>query len=85
MKKYIVDEFELLELLEAYITLSILNRDGVDNWMWYMESEREVVREYFSEMTEEEFNERKDNGLGVSDCAELCLEDYTKWEGEENV
>ena len=50
MKKYIIDESELLE---AYIRLSILERDGVDNWMWYMEGEREVVREYFSEMTEE--------------------------------
>ena len=79
MKRYIIDESELLELLEAYITLSILNRDGADNWMWYMEGERAVVREYFSEMTEEEFDERRDNGLGVSDCAKLCLEDYTEW------
>lgn len=82
MKKYIVDESELLELLEAYIKLSILERDGVDNWMWYMEGEREVVREYFSEMSIEEFDERRDDGLGVSDCAKLCLEDYTEWKGE---
>lgn len=76
MKKYIIDESELLELLESDIALSILERDGVDNWEWYMEGTRKVVREYFSEMTQEEFNEQWDEGLGISDCARLCLNDY---------
>ena len=37
-KNYIISEKRLLELLEAEARLQCLERDGVDNWEWYMES-----------------------------------------------
>ena len=34
--KYIIDEDELIDLLEAYHYANCLDTDGVDNWDWYM-------------------------------------------------
>ena len=42
-KSYIVPEERLLELLEAENTLRCLEWDGVDNWIWYMESRRRYI------------------------------------------
>ena len=36
-KQYLIDEDTLKELLHDSHTLAILERDGVDNWEWYME------------------------------------------------
>jgi hypothetical protein len=37
MKRYLISEERLLELLEAENTLYCLEWDGVDNCSWYME------------------------------------------------
>ena len=43
MKQYLIDEDTLRELLRAEHTLAILERDGVDNWEWCMESRKEYL------------------------------------------
>ena len=45
MKQYLIDEETLKELLCDSHTLAILERDGVDNWEWYMESRKEYLAE----------------------------------------
>lgn len=44
-KYYYVSESTLRRLLESEDRLAILERDGVDNWTWYMEG----ARDYFEE------------------------------------
>lgn len=44
-KQYLIDEDTLRELLRDSHTLAILERDGVDNWEWYMESRKEYLAE----------------------------------------
>lgn len=44
-KQYLIDEDTLRELLRDSHKLTILERDGVDNWSWYMESHNEYVAE----------------------------------------
>lgn len=41
--RYIISEERLLELLEAEDRLHCLERDGVDNWSWYMEGRTEFI------------------------------------------
>lgn len=38
MKKYIIDEKELEQLIKNSQELSALERGGVDNWEWYGEA-----------------------------------------------
>lgn len=45
MKQYLIDEDTLRELLVAMHTLSILERDGVDNWWGWMECREEYLAE----------------------------------------
>ena len=45
-KQYIIDEQTLRKLLYSAHKLAILERDGVDNWQWYMESCDEYIAEY---------------------------------------
>jgi hypothetical protein len=44
-KQYLIDEDTLRELLYASHKLEILERDGVDNWRWYMEGRTEYLAE----------------------------------------
>ena len=44
-KQYLIDEGTLRELLYDSHKLAILERDGVDNWQWYMESYDEYLSE----------------------------------------
>ena len=44
-KQYLIDEDTLRELLHDSHKLAILERDGEDNWAWYMESHDEYVAE----------------------------------------
>lgn len=50
MKQYLIDEDTLRELLHAEHTLSILERDGVDNWQWYMEGRKEYLADCIGEL-----------------------------------
>lgn len=44
-KRYIIDEDTLRELLHDSHKLAILERDGVDNWTWYMTGLEEYIAE----------------------------------------
>ena len=44
-KQYLIDEDTLKELLCASHKLAILERDGVDNWNWYMEGRTQYLAE----------------------------------------
>lgn len=71
MKKYIVSEDTLKRLLEDSIELAMLNADGVDNWTWYGEGRRELIKEYFPDASEEELED-----LDFENCAEKDLERF---------
>ncbi len=71
MKRYIVDEDTLKRLLEDSIELAMLNADGADNWTWYGEGRRELIKEYFPDASEEELED-----LDFEDCAEKDLEGF---------
>ena len=71
MKRYIVNEDTLKRLLEDSIELAMLNADGVDNWTWYGEGRRELIKEYFPDASEEELED-----LDFEDCAEKDLERF---------
>lgn len=49
-KQYLIDEDTLRELLRAGHILSILERDGVDNWQWYMEGREEYLTDCLREL-----------------------------------
>lgn len=44
-KQYLIDEDTLKELLRDSHKLAILERDGVDNWTWYMTGLEEYLAE----------------------------------------
>jgi hypothetical protein len=49
-KQYLIDEDTLRELLIDSHKLTILERDGVDNWQWYMEGRDEYLAECVAEL-----------------------------------
>lgn len=46
MKRYIVNEKELKELLSGYFYALALENGGVDNWQWESESQHDFINEY---------------------------------------
>lgn len=75
-KYYKISENELIELLATSIKMDALDRDGVDNWIWYGEGFQDMIKEYFPEATEKEIE-----NLDFLDCAKTLLTDYIKVEG----
>ena len=67
MKYYKISESDLNGLLVDSLELCMLNRDGVDNWTWYGESYRELIKEYIPDADED---------TDFSDVAILLLKDY---------
>lgn len=67
MKYYKISEDKLRKLLEDSLELSMLNWDGVDNWEWYGESYRKLIKEYIP---------NADEDTDFSDVATLLLKDY---------
>ena len=55
---FVLTERELSRLLEAKMTLVMLEADGVDNWSWYGESSCKIKKEFYpgdwSELDEDE-------------------------------
>ena len=49
-KQYLIDEDTLKDLLTAAHYYAILERDGVDNWEWYMEGRKDYLLEGIREM-----------------------------------
>lgn len=67
MKYYKISESDLNGLLVDSLELCMLNRDGVDNWTWYGESYRELIKEYIPDA---------DENTDFSDVTTLLLKDY---------
>lgn len=67
MKYYKISEDDLKDFLVDSLELDMLNRDGVDNWTWYGESYRELIKEYIPDADED---------TEFYDIATLLLKDY---------
>ena len=78
MKYYLVPEADLINLLETSIWGQMLERDGVDNWTWYGESRKDIIKEYFSDKTDEELED-----YNFNDCAEEDIKSYNFVEKED--
>lgn len=78
MKYYLVSENDLIDLLETNIWRRMLERDGVDNWTWYGESYRNIIKEYFPNKSKEELED-----YSFNDCAEEDIKSYNFVEKEE--
>lgn len=81
-KQYIVDETELLDLLENYYKMTVLERDGVDNWSWYMEGKKDFLKcaikqnPKYQECNNEQIEDMIYEGYGFQSLAEDELENY---------
>lgn len=73
---YIVSKERLLELLKAENELNILERDGVDNWTWYMEGRRQYLKEG-AEMYGVNIDDNED--FDFEDLAELDLQNFEEF------
>lgn len=67
MKYYKISESDLNGLLVDSLELCMLNRDGVNNWEWYGESYRKLIKEYIPDADED---------TNFSDVATLLLKEY---------
>ena len=76
MKRYIVKESELLELLEANLRLAALENGGVDNWEWYGDSLCDYLRNYCEWNNIQYEDEEGDPVIDYDTLALLELEDY---------
>lgn len=66
-KQYLIDEVILKKLLYAYHKLEILERDGVDNWSWYMEGRTQYLAECVSMLPWNEGRSVKDLMAQIED------------------
>lgn len=73
---YIVSKERLLELLKAENELNVLERDGVDNWTWYMEGRRQYLKEG-AEMYGVNIDDNED--FDFEDLAELDLQNFEEF------
>lgn len=76
MKRYIIKESELLELLEANLRLAALENGGVDNWEWYGDSLCDYLRNYCEWNNIQYEDEEGDPVIDYDTLALLELEDY---------
>ena len=76
MDKYILTEGQLLSLLEDKITLQSLETDGVENWVWYMESKNTIISDILKIPVEEVVKKQ----LTFKDAAKKELNQYSKIE-----
>ena len=76
MKYFKVSEAELRDYLLAVNQLACLERDGVDNWTWYMESRAEFIAECLGKTIEEV----KENDLDFEDVVDLDIQSFQEIE-----
>ena len=76
MKRYIIKESELLELLEANLRLAALENGGVDNWGWYGDSLCDYLRNYCEWNNIQYEDEEGDPIIDYDTLALLELEEY---------
>ena len=67
-KKYVITESQLIDLLVADMEYVMNERDGVDNWEWYRESYKGVVKDYYPGDKSEAEN------MSMRECAKARLE-----------
>ena len=76
MRRYVVKESELLELLEARLRLAALENGGVDNWEWYGESLCDYLGNYCEWNNMRYKDEEGDPIIDYDTLALLELNDY---------
>lgn len=72
MKYFKVSEAELREYLLAVSKLDCLERDGVDDWSWYMAGREEFIAECLGKTVEEV----KKNDLDFEDIVDLEIQSF---------
>lgn len=72
---YLITKERLLELLEAELKLICLERDGVDNWEWYMEGSAE----YLSEILNLPIDQIREYDYDFVDAANCDLKSFQKF------
>ena len=60
MKKYIIDEEKLKELLYDHYELDCLYCNGVDNWIGYMDNKTRYINSAFGKTNSEDWDEDAD-------------------------
>ena len=72
MRKFLVDEEDLRDMLYAQLILRCLEQDGVDNWIGYMEGRNEFIA------CELNISEKyvEDNDIDFDDVVEIYLDRY---------
>lgn len=76
MKYFKISEAELRDYLLAVNQLACLERDGVDNWSWYMEGRMEFIAECLGKTVEEV----KENDLDFEDVVDLDIQSFQEIE-----
>ena len=72
---YLITEKRLLELLEAELKLICLERDGVDNWEWYMEG----AARFLSEVLNLSIDQIREYDYDFMDAAKCSLKSFQKF------
>lgn len=67
-----IGEKQLLNLLIANWRLSCLERDGVDNWEWYMACYQDMIDDFLSQHPDINCEDPKD--YYFEDCAQYEIE-----------
>lgn len=76
MKYFKVSEAELRDYLLAVNKLACLERDGVDNWTWYMEGRASFIAECLGKTVEEV----RENDLDFEDVVDLDIQSFQEIE-----
>ena len=71
--QYLVEEKDLIELLSNSLRLEALERDGVDNWLWYGEGFREFLFEIAEENSVTIDEDSEDSDFSFQDAARLII------------
>lgn len=72
---YLITGKRLLELLEAEAQLICLERDGVDNWTWYMEGKSNFLAEALNLPIEQ----IREMDYDFCDLAQVELNEFQKY------
>lgn len=71
-RKFVLTEGQLRELLVDALEHEMMDRDGVDNWAWYGESYREVVRD--NHPYNLSLDEVREHDISFEDCAQAMMD-----------
>lgn len=74
-KMYLVSESELRDLIYNTLIATMFTRTVVGSWSFCDGEHNKIIREYFPNATEEEFD-----GLDFENCVDIILNDYCEVE-----